>query len=34
VSTLAGTGTLARLILRQDRWLLALWVVLLGTTRR
>jgi ABC-2 type transport system permease protein len=30
ISALAGTGGLIRLILRRDRWLLALWVPLLG----
>jgi polyether ionophore transport system permease protein len=30
VTTLAGTGGLARLILRRDRWLLPLWVLVLA----
>jgi ABC-2 type transport system permease protein len=30
MSALAGTGVLVRLILRRDRWLLAVWILLLG----
>lgn len=30
MSTFAGTGALVRLILRRDRWLLPLWIVLLA----
>lgn len=30
MNTLAGTGTLVRLMLRRNRWLLAVWILFLG----
>lgn len=30
ISSLAGTGPLVRLILRRDRWLLSVWILMLG----